>query len=440
LHLIAMHVSNRDILLNVAEPARSARHDALDMLEAALDGVDAYQATKDALSLSNGMLIADDVTIDIASMDRIFVVGFGKASIGMARAVEGMLPVTDGMMISTEQAELDRIQVQQGDHPLPSQRNIDATRMLLDIVDQAEKNDLVIVLISGGGSALLCQPSISLEAMQEITQTLIRAGCPIQELNTVRKHLSSVKGGRLAQRCNARILSLVISDVIGDPLADIASGPTAPDPSTYADARDVLKTYGLWTDGEVMRHIEQGCAGNLRETPTQLDAVDHVILANNEQACRHACTKAQKMGYHADVASTRLSGEARQACRDVARYAQMLPRDHAAVIFGGETTVTVTGDGSGGRNQEFMLGALQEIEGKHMVVLSCGTDGVDGCSPAAGAIADGTSLRRARQRGLDPAAALRDNDSYTFFKALGDAIVTGPTGTNVMDIQIVVKG
>jgi len=435
-----MYVTNRGGLLDVAEPFRSMRRDALDMLEAALDSVDPQRATGEALSLSNGVLTAGDVTVDLSSVEHIYVVGFGKASVGMARAVERRLPVDDGLVIATEAADLDSITVRQGDHPLPSERNVDATGELLDIVDRAGETDLVVVLVSGGGSALLCRPAVSLEAMRDTTRELMHAGCTIQELNTVRKHLSMVKGGRLAARCPARILSLVISDVIGDPLEFIASGPTAPDPSSYADARDVLEKYGLRRDGEVMRRIERGCTGELEETPDRLDNVDHVIVASNEQACRHACTKAQKMGYHADVASTRLSGEARQAGRDVARYARMLPRDHAAVIFGGETTVTVTGDGSGGRNQEFMLGALQEIEGKHMVVLSCGTDGVDGCSPAAGAIADGTSLRRARQRGLDPAAALRDNDSYTFFKALGDAIVTGPTGTNVMDIQIVVKG
>ncbi|MGC9307855.1 MAG: glycerate kinase type-2 family protein [Thermoplasmatota archaeon] len=434
-----MHISNRDVLLDRPEPARTARRDALDMLEAALDSVDPYQATRNALSLEDGNLSAGEVTIDLASIADVYVIGFGKASVGMARAVETLLPVTDGLIISTGEADLEYIGVRQGDHPLPSQRNVEATRELLDLLDQAGPDDLVIGLISGGGSALLCQPSISLEAMREVTRRLMQAGCTIQELNTVRKHLSAVKGGQLAARCQARILSLVISDVIGDPLAFIASGPMAPDPTTYTDARDVLKKYELWRDGEVMRHIESGCHGDQMETPARLENVDHVIVANNERACRHACTAAQRKGYHCDVASTTLSGEARQVGRDVARYVKLLPREHAAVVFGGETTVTVNGNGSGGRNQELVLGALEEIVGERLVLLSCGTDGVDGSSPAGGAIADGDTLQRAHQENLDPAAALRENDSYGFFDALGDAIMTGPTGTNVMDIQIIIK-
>lgn len=434
-----MHVINRKALLDMPEASRAARRDALDMLEAALDSVDAFGATKEALSLTGGTLSANDVTIDRTAIENIYVVGFGKASVGMARAVEAVLPRTDGLVISTEPATLDCIRVLEGDHPLPTQRNVDVTRELLDIIDQAGERDLMLVLISGGGSALLCQPSISLKAMRDVTERLMQAGCTIQELNTVRKHLSSVKGGQLAARCSAPILSLVISDVIGDPLEFIASGPTAPDPTTSADARDVLKKYGFWTDNEVTQYIQRGCAGDLQETPGRLNNVDHVIVANNERACRYARARAQEKGYHADVASTALSGEASQAGRDIARYAKLLPRDRGVVIFGGETVVTVTGDGRGGRNQEVVLGATPEIEGENIVVLSCGTDGVDGSSPAAGAIADGYTMRRVRQLHLDREAALRDNDSYAFFEALGDAIVTGPTGTNVMDIQIVVK-
>lgn len=434
-----MYVVNRNALLDRPEPARTARRDALDMLEAALDSVDPYEATRNALSLNDDDLSVDEVTVDLTSIADVYVVGFGKASVGMARAVETLLPVTEGLIISTEEAELDHVQVRQGDHPLPSPRNVEATQELLDILDQAEPHDLVIGLISGGGSALLCQPSVSLEAMHQVTQRLMQAGCTIQELNTVRKHLSAVKGGQLAARCQARILSLVISDVIGNPLAFIASGPTAPDPTTYTEARDVLKKYDLWRDGEVMQHIESGCSGNQTETPARLDNVNHVIVANNERACRHACTVAQQKGYHCDVASTTLSGEARQVGRDVARYVRLLPREDAAVVFGGETTVTVKGNGSGGRNQELVLGALEDIAGERLVLLSCGTDGVDGNSPAAGAIADGDSLQRAHHENLNPAAALRENDSYRFFDGLGDAIMTGPTGTNVMDIQIILK-
>lgn len=434
-----MQVSNRDALLDVPGPERTARGDALDMLEAALESVDACQATGNALSLTNATLSAGDVTVDLRDIENVYVVGFGKASVGMARAGESVLPISGGVVISTEQATLDCMTVRQGDHPLPSERNVDATRELLDVVDRAGVDDLVVVLVSGGGSALLCQPAVSLEAMRTVTRELMHEGCTIQELNAVRKHLSRVKGGQLAARCSARILSLVISDVIGDPLEFIASGPTAPDPTSFGDARDILKKYGRWTDGEVRRHIMAGCNGDVEETPLQLDRVDHVIVANNERACRHACKTAREKGYHADIASTTLSGEAKQAGRDVARYARLLPRDRCVAIFGGETTVTVSGDGTGGRNQELVLGALPEIEGEDIVVLSCGTDGVDGCSPAAGAIADGNTLRRARRRGLDQEAALRTNDSYTFFEGLDDAIVTGPTGTNVMDIQIVVK-
>ncbi|MDD3492365.1 MAG: DUF4147 domain-containing protein [Candidatus Thermoplasmatota archaeon] len=436
-----MRITNRhQFLAHATGDARAARDDALRCLEAALRAADPYRATRRALHRNGETVVVDDNSYFLSRYQHIYLIGFGKASLGMARAARQVFPVDKGAVITTERATLEGLSVYTGTHPLPSARNVEATRHLLDLVKEAGPGDLLVTLVSGGGSALLCQPRISLEAMQTLTRELINAGCTIQELNAVRRHLSTVKGGQLAAMSRAPVLSLIISDVIGDPLSSIASGPTAPDPTSFAHARQVLERYGLWdAHPDVCQVISAGEAGDISDTPSRLDHVHNVIVARNRQACQAACTTAEERGYDARVVTTELSGEAREAGRDVAHFARVSPRERAAYIFGGETTVTVTGGGEGGRNQELVLAAVPEMEGERMVLLSCGTDGIDGASPAAGAMADGRSLQRARELRLDPLDYLRRNDSHTFFKKMDDALFTGPTGTNVMDVVIALR-
>lgn len=436
-----MHITNRhQLLAHATGDARTARKDALHCVEMALKAVDSYRATRQALHREGETVVVDDISYCLADYRRIYLIGFGKASLGMARAVRQVFPIDQGAVITTERATLEGLSVYRGTHPLPSARNVEATRHLLTLVNKMGPDDLLVAVISGGGSSLLCQPRVSLETVRDLTQALLTAGCTIQELNTVRKHLSTVKGGQLAAMSSAPVLSLIISDVIGDPLSFIASGPTAPDSTSFAHARQVLERHGLWgAHPEVCQVIQSGIAGEIPDTPQHLDHVHNVIVARNRQACQAARAAARERGYDARVVTTELSGEAREAGRDVAHFARMSPRERAAYIFGGETTVTVTGGGVGGRNQELVLAAIPEMEGERMVLLSCGTDGIDGASPAAGAIADGMSLQRARELRLDPTDYLRRNDSYAFFKKMGDALLTGPTGTNVMDVVIALR-
>ena len=307
-------------------------------------------------------------------------------------------------------------------------------------------------LISGGGSALLVSPSegISLAEKQELTGLLLRSGADIHELNTVRKHISRVKGGRLAEIAYpAHIISLIISDVIGDSLDVIASGPTSPDHSTYADALGVLEKYGLINEcpESILAYLSKGAKGSFPETPKEGDViferVENTIIGNNRMAIECAKKKAEEMGFHAEIRSTALSGEARNVGKRLAREAMEIRKARTTgrpvcLISGGETTVTVHGNGRGGRNMELALAFAIEIEGiDGIALLSSGTDGTDGPTDAAGAIVDGQTTQKARNLGLDPGTYLRHNDSYTFFGRIGELFITGPTETNVMDMQMV---
>jgi len=436
-----MYIKNTDqVIGNVAGDAQQARRDALAILNAALQSVNPIGAIEQAISRDGESLTVQGKTYDLTQYLHVYLIGFGKASVGMAQATLQHIVVDEGAIITTADATVPGIKVFTGTHPYPSQQNMEATRYLLSIAKQAGSNDLLIILISGGGSSLLCQPRISLEILQQLTQALLRAGCTIHELNTIRKHLSFLKGGQIAAQCTAPILSLIMSDVLGDQLDSIASGPTASDNSTFTEAEQILRYYELWDFFPEVQHIlKKGMAGHIPETPKHLNNVQNVIIANNEQACQAAAQAATEQGYYAQVSSTNLSGAAQQAGRDIARYICLLPRTQAAYLFGGETTATVTGDGRGGRNQELVLAAVPELNGERIVLLSCGTDGIDGDSPAAGAIADGQSLQRAATLQQHPDTYLQQNDSYTFFKTLNDALVTGHTGTNVMDIVIALR-
>ena len=432
-------IKNREELIsNGGNKYGKARDDALYILEEVLKKMNGYNLVKSSLKVKGDSIFIKGRKINLMSHKRIFVIGFGKASASMAKAIEDLMDIDGGIVISTEDIKLKKIEMVKGSHPFPEKRNVDATQKIVELVEDADPDDLIIVLISGGGSSLLCLPHVSLDAMKEVSAELMKRGCTIEELNAVRKHISKVKGGQLAEMSRAKMISLIISDIIGNPVDAIASGPTAGDPTTFRDAMKILRKYNIRNE-EVVDFISEGIKGKRKETPSKLENVENIIIGDINMACHHALEMAGEKGYDARIISTSISGEAREMGKNLVEYAIFHPRRNIVFISGGETTVNVKGDGKGGRNQEMVLSAIENMTNEAMVFLSCGTDGMDGNSPAAGAIADGGSYARARKRGLNLEEYLNNNDSYEFFKKMGDAIFTGYTGTNVMDLQIMVK-
>ncbi len=387
---------------------------------------------------------------------RIYVIGAGKAGAAMAGAAERVLGrrITQGLLNVKygHTARLRRIELHECGHPVPDQRGVDGARRIARIAAGAGPDDLVLCLISGGASALLPLPAdpVTLDEKQEVTKLLLACGASIHEINAVRKHISQIKGGQLARLAYpAQVLSLLLSDVIGDDLDVIGSGPTAPDASTFAQARAILEKYGIFprVPASVRERIVSGELGQIPETPKKDDplfaCVRHVVTGSNRLAVDAAAACARKWGYRTMMLSSFVEGETREIARMHAAIAKEIVHNGrplkppACVITGGETTVTLRGDGLGGRNQEFALSAAIDIAGlPNVVVLSGGTDGSDGPTDAAGAVADGRTLAR------NPQAPefLARNDSYHYFEGLGDLIVTGPTNTNVMDVRLVLVG
>lgn len=388
---------------------------------------------------------------------RLILVGFGKAVSPMARqfmdSLGGVIP--EGVLITKyghggETAKEKRVNTWEAGHPLPDENGIKATEEIIRLLEDAEEESLVVCLISGGGSSLLVSPwaGISLSEKQTATDILLRAGAGISELNTVRKHISRVKGGRLAELASpARTISLILSDVIGDRLDVIASGPTSPDNTTYDDAMKVIERYGLkdtmpWS---IIETLERGRRGLISETPKEGSAVfqrvENIIVGSNKKAIDAAKADAVALGFQTSVVSTEIQGEARFIGKWLAKKAvgmkASLPGSRICLISGGETTVAVKGKGKGGRNMELALAFALEIEGfEGITFLSAGTDGTDGPTDAAGAIVDGHSITKAKSLGINGEEYLNNNDSYNFFKKVGGLFITGPTGTNVMDLQI----
>ena len=449
--------------LRVAETA-ALRRAAAQILARALEAVDAYAATVRAMSRSRAIVRIGRHSYRLGSTARVVVVGAGKASTAMARAAEDVLGerITAGLVTTARGAAAStggapsRIRVREAGHPMPDASGERAAREMLALVRGLGAGDLVLCLLSGGGSALLPLPrdGLSLDDMAETTGMLLRCGATIVEMNTVRRHLSAIAGGRLAQAAApARIATLAISDVVGSPPDAIASGPTVADPSTYADALAVLNRYGIMdrVPAGARRELERGREGAIAETPKPGDPVFRnaafTIVADNLAAARAACAAARAAGFHTALLSTYLEGEARQAGRVLAGVARQIVatgdpvRRPACVVFGGETTVTVTGGGQGGRNQELPLAAAAALDGlRNVLLVGFATDGRDGPTDAAGAAVDGTTIARARRAGLDPARHLRNNDAYPLLDAIGDLIRTGPTGTNVADLALVLCG
>ena len=388
---------------------------------------------------------------------RLLVVGAGKASGAMAAAVESAWGdrVTTGLVIVKDHhlAPVERVRLVEAGHPVPDERGAAGARAILDLVAPAAEDDLVLVLISGGASALTPAPAppIALGDKQAVTRLLLAAGADIHQLNAVRKHCSLFKGGQLARAAApARVAALLLSDVIGDPIDVIGSGPTAPDQSTFGEALSILDRFGLIGRGPaaVRERLERGARGEIAETPKADDPVfrrvHNAVIGNNELVVSASAERARALGVTPHVLTRSQSGEAREAARDLVALGRGItegrgpvPRP-ACLIAGGETTVTVRGAGAGGRCQELALAAAIELEGRgDIAVLAAGTDGTDGPTDAAGALADGDSAVRARRLGLDPRARLDANDSNPVFAALGDLVVTGPTNTNLLDLYLV---
>ena len=392
-----------------------------------------------------------------APFGRLAVAGFGKAACAMARALEEEMgnSISGGVIVTKYGHCLDtfrKMEVFEAGHPVPDENGLEGTDHMVRLLESCGEDTLVVCLISGGGSALLVRPyeGVRFEDKQELTRLLLMSGADIFETNTVRKHLSAVKGGRLAELASpATVVSLILSDVIGDRLDVIASGPTAPDATTFGDALDVLEKYCLRgkTPSSIIALLEKGVRSAVAETPKEDDPVfkrvKNIIIGSNMTAVRAAADKARSLGLTTETISSEIRGEARIAGRELAEKAKALKREGsgglpACLVSGGETTVTVTGKGKGGRNMELALSFALEVEGEDgITLLSAGTDGGDGPTDAAGAIVDGHTITRARAAGLAAPEYLADNDSYNFFEKAGGLFLTGPTGTNVMDLQII---
>ncbi len=418
------------------------------MVDAALAAVDPHRLVVEALG---------EEAPEPPEGGRIVLVSVGKAAMAMAsgarRALGGR--IAEGWVLAPDggSAPDEGFHVLRGGHPLPDSRNTQASRTILEALWRAGPSDWVLFLVSGGASALLTLPDgdVSLDDVRWVTALLLRAGAPIGELNTVRKHLDRLKGGGFAREAEpSRVMALVLSDVVGDPLDVIASGPVSPDSTTFADAVAMLQSRGVWGDvpPAVREHLLLGCQGELPETPKPGDpvfgGVHARVIGSAARAAAAAAEKARALGYRARVVDTAVTGEAREVGRRLAALAREVAdvgapeAPPAALVLAGETTVTVRGDGTGGRNQEVALGAALDLDGRERcLVMAVGTDGIDGPTDAAGALAVGSTLRRARAAGLDPADALERNDAYPFFRTLDDLVVTGPTGTNVMDLLLV---
>lgn len=433
------------------------RRDARAVFEAGLEAVNPYNAVKKHVVRTGDELSVQGVIYNLGDYKNIYVIGMGKAAASMGQAAEeilgdrlraGIVNVKYG-----HTAPLKVIKINEAAHPVPDEAGLRGTREIVELLRTTGDNDLVICLISGGGSALLPLPAddLKLEDKQAVTKTLLECGAAIQEINAIRKQISAVKGGRLARLAYpSTLVSLILSDVIGDDLDVIASGPTVADTHTFQDCRKIIDKYDLnkRAPARVIGYIEKGCRGEAEETPKSDDPIftrtQNAIVGSNILAVKAAKTKALELGYNTMILSTFIHGETEEVAkvhtsvaREIKTSGNPLEKP-ACIISGGETTVTIEGAGKGGRNQEFVLAAAIDMGGlENVVVLSAGTDGTDGPTDAAGAVADGETLRRAHELGMDAYAMLCENNSYNFFSRLEDLVITGPTNTNVMDLRIV---
>jgi hydroxypyruvate reductase len=438
------------------------RADALNLFHASVDSVNPYNAVSRFLSLDSDKLYIgykneQRVELDLSRFRDIYIVGGGKATAPMARAIEDLFGdrITTGV-INVKYGFTDRLvltEMIEADHPLPDRNGVDGTKKILDILNKAGEKDLIFSLISGGGSALLPHPTgdITLLEKQELTKSLLECGASIDEINTIRKHISDSKGGQMARAAYpATTVNLMLSDVVGDSMDVIASGPFVPDPSTFEDCAGIINKYELdAVPVSIAKHLKKGADREIPDTPKKgeniFENVHNIIIGSNIIALEAARVEAEKLDYNTLILSSMIEGET----RDVAHIHTAILREvlktgrpvqpPACIISGGETTVTIKGDGLGGRNLEFCLAAALDIKDltPPLVILSGGTDGNDGPTDAAGAIVDPLTIQRGLDAGLNAIEFLANNDSYHFFEKTNDLVKTGPTNTNVMDVRFI---
>lgn len=454
LHIIDM----AELIQNGGSANRRVRRLCLDAIDHALEAINPSTSLRTRLKVERGRLGVDHLILPLPSVIRILSVG--KASVPMMQTMLSILKGRDvsGVLVAPKGEKTDwkdaRLRVFYSGHPFPDAEGVEASESVISMAGQLRGGDLLICLISGGASAMLPAPPeiISLADKRNVTEQLLKSRATIHEINTVRRHLSRLKGGRLVELCgNSTVLSLIISDVSGNILSDIASGPTAPDPTTFRDAVNVLQRYDLSNTipAQVKAYLREGLNGSVTETPKPGDLrfrrVHNYIIADNQSACKAAKTALEKKRTPATILTSSADMEARSmgnllasVAHDNERYRQPF-HSSGAIIIGGETTVQVRGNGIGGRNQETAMSAIEKIAGlKGVAIAAIGTDGIDGNSPAAGAIIDGNSATRANQLGLNLREFTERNDSYNLFQSLHDNIVTGRTGTNVGDLYLLV--
>lgn len=448
----------KELLSNIdCTKCKKARKVILDILNVALEEADPKKAVYRSLRKVGRKVIG--VYGKKFEYKNLYLIGFGKASGGMAKAVEEILgeDISKGIIIVPENLaynySLKHVKVIASSHPIPDERSIKAGNEIAKLIQEVHPKDLVLVLISGGGSALveILRPQITLKELRQITNLLLKSGASIEEINIVRKHLSMFKGGWLAKRIYpATTVSLIISDVVGDPIEFIASGPTAPDTTTFKDALRILKKYNLMNkiSENVIELFKRGVKGEVMETPKPSDkifkSVHNFIIASNKESLRKAAKYAkERINLNVLLLTSRIRGEARHVGTVLASILEETYKDcfplkkPLLILAGGETTVTVTGKGKGGRNQELALSAAKIINGLDGVAFaSIGSDGIDGVTEVAGGLVDAHTVERIYKENLSIDNALKDNDSYTIFKALEDYIYTGPTGTNVNDFMV----
>ncbi len=424
------------------------------IIKAALNAVDPYQLIREqVIRKGDTLVVSEKEHIELSQFDRIFLCGAGKGAAPITRAMEELLSDRlDGGDIIVKYdhlAELQKINLHEAAHPVPDENGLRSTEILLTNLDNLTERDCVFVLLTGGGSALLesLPDEIKLDDLQKLSSVLLQCSATIHEINCIRKHISLIKGGQLAKKIYpARCVTLALSDVIGDDLSVIASGPTSPDPTTFDDALAILEKYDV-TDkipSVILNHLKKGSEGKIPDTPKREDQVfkkvTNIVIGNNRLALNKAKETAESLGFKTIILTSMLEGEAREIARVVASIISEVQvtgtpiKKPACILLGGEPTVKIQGTGKGGRNQELALAVALSNINEPYVCVSVGSDGTDGPTDAAGAIVDHTTLSRAESAGLNAQEYLKNNDSYNFFAPLGDLIITGPTGTNVMDV------
>jgi len=432
------------------------RNTAEAIFRHALRAVDPFTLVKNSIRIEGKTLHIVRQAFELEQLGRIYVIGAGKAAAPMAQAAETILGshITAGVIITKygHGLPLQYIQVIEAAHPLPDASGLQGTQAILSILSQTRENDLVIVLLSGGGSSLLADvpPDCTLTELQNGMEAQLHSGADIEEMNTVRKHLSAVKGGQLARAAYpARMVTLILSDVVGDNLSVIASGPTVADPTTFGDAWDIILKYNLTEKipDAILRHLQSGKAGHIPETPKPGDPVwnnvSNELIGSNQLALQAARKKAEALGFYTQILTDQMTGEAHNVALNLLEQAKIIASDKqnprpVCLLAGGETTVTVCGNGLGGRNQELALVAAIALEHQPgITLLAAGTDGTDGPTDATGAVVDARTLLTAKSKGMDASDFLSRNDSYHFFQHVGGHLLTGSTQTNVMDLVII---